>query len=97
MHGGGCPSLFDAVAGRLVFQGRDRDYMDVLRPRVASPRHVIPAARAPRRAPNQRKNDSPPHGISFSASFTAFHAGNRILSAAPHSQKVLLSEGSFSG
>src|SRR5260370_10553995 len=88
MHRGGCQSLFEAVAGRLVFQCRHRDYMDALRQRVASSRHVITAARAPHRCRHQPKSNLPLHGTNFSASFTAFQAGNRILSAAPQNHQL---------
>src|SRR5260370_5664099 len=70
--------------------------MDALWQRVAPPRHVISAARYPYGNTNARKSNPPPHGISFSASFTAFHAGNRILSAAPQNHQVN-SDGSRSG
>src|SRR5882762_6455123 len=88
MHGSGGQSLFEAVAGRLVLQRRHRNHMDALRQRVASPRYVIPAARAPYRRTCQRDDNPPPHGIDFSASFTAFQAGNRILSAAPQNHQL---------
>src|SRR5713101_1876016 len=89
--------LFDAVTRRLVLQRRYRNDVNALRQRVAPPRHVISAASDPHRTTHQHKNKPPPHGTNFSASFTAFHAGNRILSAAPQIHQVPGSLGSCSG
>src|SRR5216684_5291671 len=98
MHRSSRQPLFDAVTRRLVLQRRYRNDVNALRQRVAPPRHVIPAASAPRRRnTHEHKNNPPLHGTNFSASFTAFQAGKRILSAAPQNQKVLPSEGSLSG
>src|SRR5260370_37852925 len=97
MHRGIRKPLSDAVTRRLVSQRGYRNDVNALRQRVAPPRHVIPAAGTPRRNTYERNSNPPPHGTNFSASFTAFQAGNRILSAAPQSQKVLPSEGSLSG
>src|SRR5712664_1368198 len=97
MHRRGRQSLFNAVAGRFVFQRRHRNHMDALRQRVAPPRHVISAASDPHRTTHQSKSNPPPHGTNFSASFTAFHAGNRILSAAPQIHQVPSPLGSCSG
>src|SRR5258708_3231808 len=97
MHGSSRQSLFDAVTGRLVFQRRHGNHMNALRQRVAPPRYVIPAASNPHRATHQHKNNPPPHGTNFSASFTAFHAGNRMLSAAPQNQQMSRRPESCSG
>src|SRR5260370_17583778 len=97
MHRSSRQPLFDAVTRRLVFQRRYRNDVNALRQRVGPPRHVIPAAGTPRRNTYECNSNPPLHGTNFSASFTALQAGNRILSAAPQSQKVLIAEGSFSG
>src|ERR1700687_5688755 len=97
MHCRGRQSLFNAVAGRLVFQRGHSNHMNALWQRVPPPRHVISASHAPRCRTHQRKNNPPPHGTNFSASFTAFHAGNRILSAAPQIHHVPSPLGSCSG
>src|SRR5258708_490468 len=57
---------------------------------------LVPETKIVRLITNARTSNPPPHGISFSASFTAFHAGNRILSAAPQNHQVN-SDGSRSG
>src|SRR6267378_4629907 len=97
MHGSRRQSLLDAVAVRLVLQRRHRNRVNAFRQRIASPRHVIPAPRDPHRNTHQCKSNPPPHGTSFSASFTAFQAGSRILSAAPQNQKVPGADESSSG
>src|ERR1700687_975637 len=97
MHCRGRQSLFNAVAGRLVFQRRHSNHMNSLRQRVAPPRHVISAASDPHRTTHQYNSNPPSHGTNFSASFTAFHAGNRILSAAPQIHQVPGPLGSCSG
>src|SRR5258708_387022 len=90
--------LFNAVTRRLVFQRRYRNDVNALRQRVASPRHVIPAASAPRRRNTHEHKDNPPlHGTNFSASFTAFQAGNRMLSAAPQNHQMSRRPESCSG
>src|SRR6266567_7789727 len=71
--------------------------MDALRQGVAPPRNVIPAARNPHRHSDQGNNNPPPHGTNFSASFTAFQTGNRILSAAPQNHQLPASSGSACG
>src|SRR6267378_1532739 len=102
MHRRGRQSLLDAVTGRLVFQCRHRNHMNALRQRTAPPRQVIPAAR---RCQRQHHRHSQHRGIfrfefhsaSFSASLTAFAAGNRILSAAPQNHQVSRRPESCSG
>src|SRR5712691_1501114 len=71
--------------------------MDALRQGVTPPRNVIPAARNPHGHSDQGNNDPPPHGTNFSASFTAFHPGNRMLSAAPQNHQLPGSSGSACG
>src|SRR6267378_3292469 len=97
MHRRGRQSLFNAVAGRFVFQRGHSNHVNAFRERVAPPRHVVSAAGDPHRATHQSKSNPPPHGTNFSASFTAFHAGNRILSAAPQIHQVPGLLGSSSG
>src|SRR5260370_2255658 len=97
MHRGRRQSLFDAVAAGLVFQRRHSNDMDALRQRIASPRDVIPAACDQYRSNRHRNRNPSPHGTNFSASFTAFHAGNRILSAVPQNHQLCGCSGSASG
>src|SRR5467141_680914 len=88
MHRRSRQSLFNAVAGRFVFERRHSNDMKGLRQRGAPPRHVISSCSDPHRTTHPHKNNPPPHGTNFSASFTAFHVGNRILSAAPQIHQV---------
>src|SRR5258708_21069554 len=97
MHRSRRQSLFNAVAGGLVFQRRHGNDMDALRQGVVPPRDVIPAARDQYRSHRQRNCNPSPHGTNFSASFTAFHAGNRILSAAPQNHQLCGCSGLASG
>src|SRR5712664_358634 len=97
MHRSSRQPLFDAVTRRLVLQRRYGNDVNALRQRVAPPRHVIPAADTPRRNTYERNSNPPLHGTNFSASFTAFHAGNRILSAAPQNHQMSRRPESCSG
>src|SRR5713226_3143535 len=97
MHRSGRQSLFNSVAASLVFERRHGNDVDAPRQRVVPPRYVIPAARDQDRSNRQRNCNPSPHGTNFSASFTAFHAGNRILSAAPQNHQVCGCSGSASG
>src|SRR5882762_9894162 len=90
MHRRSRQSLFNAVAGRFVFERRHSNHMNALRQRVAPPRHVISAGSDPHRTTHQHKNNPPPHGTNFPAS-------NRILSAAPQIHQVPGPLGSSSG
>src|SRR5580700_981530 len=97
MHRRRRQSLLDPVATGLIFQRGHRNHVNTLRQRIAPPRNVIPAP-----ARNRRQNDSaaqnfPRAHASISASFTAFAAGNRILSAAPQNHHVPGCEASASG
>src|ERR1700682_1867347 len=97
MHCRGRQSLFNAVAGRLVFQRWHSNHVNAFRERVTPARNVIATARQTRRTTHQYNSNPPSHGTNFSASFTAFHAGNRILSAAPQIHQVPGPLGSCSG
>src|ERR1041385_1294381 len=74
-------ALLNAVAGRFVFDSGHRDHMDRFRQNTGAASNVITASRedAYDEAGNQL---GAIHSSSFSANFTAFDAGKRILSAA---------------
>src|SRR5690242_6108330 len=100
MHGRRGQPLLDAVDAGLVFDRGDGNHMNAFRQRVAAPGHVIAAtntrhqreqkyiyrkevASGEWRVARKRSCHS-----SFSASFTAFAAGNRMLSAAPQNHQL---------
>src|SRR6266852_4916571 len=82
MHGCGGQSLLDPVARRLILQRRHRDHANALRQRIAPPRNAVPAAARARSQNHHTPQNLPRRHASISANFTAFAAGNRILSDA---------------
>lgn len=100
MHRRRSQFLFYAVACGFIFESRNSDHVDTFGQRVASPRNMIATTRDPRGG-GKARNGNPvrpsAQGNNFSASLTAFHAGNRMLSAAPHSHQVPGCAGSCSG
>src|SRR5882724_5208939 len=97
MYGCSGQPLLDPVARRLILQRRHRNHANALRQRIAPPRDVVAAAARDCAHQEQRARNSPRPHASISANFTAFAAGNRILSAAPQNHQLPGCEGSASG
>src|SRR6516164_2612762 len=83
-----CQSLLDPVTGGLILERRHGNHVNTFREPITSPRNVIAAAGKGCACRHKRNSDSRNPHNSFSASFTAFHAGNRRLSAAPQNHHV---------
>src|SRR5271170_7264082 len=97
MYRRGGQLLLEPVTCRLVLERRNGYHVNAFRQRRAVPRHMISASCNYHGRGHSQAQDSRPFHDSISASFTAFAAGNRILSAAPQNHQAPGRAGSSSG
>src|SRR6267142_984946 len=97
MHGLGGRPLLNTITRCPILQRRHRNHANALRQRIAPPRDAVPAPARDCAHQQPRARNSPRPHASISANFTAFAAGNRILSAAPQNHQLPGCEGSASG
>src|SRR5207253_2014602 len=97
VHRRRCQSLLDPVTCGLIFQRRHGNHVNAFRQPITAPRNAVAAAGKECACRHNRKGGSSDPHKSFSASLTAFHAGNRTLSAAPQNHHVPWTVGSDCG